>query len=376
MMKKKVISALLAVMITASSAAAAPHGGGGGFGHGGGHPGGGHPGGGGGPIVRPMPGPGGPGGPGGHGPGGPGMKPSHGPGGGGMRPGGGPGGHGPGPGPGPHPGPGPGPHPGPRPGPGPHPGPGPYPGPGWYGGWRYYHDNFWDSPWVGGLVGLLIGAIINGQSQSDSAPQSTYTAEEKVTTAARNLAEAEADRTVNLIRRSGVEGALHELHDYWQEQRQPTFLDDRTPVSTLKVSGFQHYLAMTYEIDRSNHNVSVCVESPYYNVSEKRSARYEDPSPAAQPQDRYAHRSVGFTVSESERAPDGCLVVKSVEPATAAAYAGLKEGCEIKKIDGHSTANVSVEQMKAYVIRRSNEGYPVNVTFASGGKEKTVPIRP
>ena len=222
----------------------------------------------------------------------------------------------------------------------------------------------------------MIGAIINGQSQSDSTTRSTDTAAEKVAAAAENLAAAEADRTVNLIARSGVDEALRELNNYWQEQRQPTHLDDRTPVSTLKVSGFQHYLAMTYEIDRTNRNVTVCVESPYYNVMERRSARYEDPAPAAQPQGQYTQRSVGFTVSDSERTPDGFLIVKSVDHATAAYYAGLKDGSVIKKVDGHSTANVSTEQLKAYVIRRSHEGYAVNVTFAVDGKETTVPIRP
>lgn len=288
-----------------------------------------------------------------------------------MRPGGGPGGHGPGPGP--HPGP------GPRPGPGPHPGPRPTPRPGWYGGWGYYRhgDYYWDSPWVGGLIGLLIGAIINGQAQAqpESTPQSSYTAEEKVITAAKNLADAEAERTVKLIEQNGVEQTLHELNSYWQEQRQPTFLDERTPVSSLRVSGFQHYLTMTYEVDRSNNKVTVYVESPYYNVSEKKSAHYSDPA-RAHPQQRYAKRPIGFTVSDSARAQDGSFIVQSVDPATAAAYAGLKEGCVIKRVDGNSTAQVSAEQMETYIIRRSHEGVPVKITFTHNGKEQTVPVRP
>lgn len=257
--------------------------------------------------------------------------------------------------------------------------------PGWGGWWgtrlpRRHRDRDWDSPWLSGLIGLIVGTIISGQAQAR--PETSVPAQEsradEVKRAAENIAEEQTERAVQIIKRDGPDGALKELNDSWQQQRQATFLDAGAPVGVLKVAGFQQDLTITYTLDRNERRVTVDVEAPYYGVSESRSAQYDDaPLPAQSvPQQRSAAKLMGFTVSEEARASDGCMIVQSVAPATAAAYAGLKEGSVLKRVDGSSTAQVSVEQMAAYMTKRSEADAVVKITFTADGKEKTAPIKP
>ena len=273
-----------------------------------------------------------------------------------------------------------------RPGPGGMP---PWQNPGYatgWGGWwgtrlpRRYRDRDWDSPWLSGLIGLIVGTIISGQAQAR--PETSVPAQEsradEVKRAAENIAEEQTERAVQIIKRDGPDSVLKELNDSWQQQRQATFLDAGAPVGVLKVAGFQQDLTITYTLDRNERRVTVDVEAPYYGVSESRSAQYDDaPLPAQSvPRQRSAAKLMGFSVSEEARASDGCMIVQSVAPATAAAYAGLKEGSVLKSIDGNSTAQVSVEQMAAYMTKRSEADAVVKITFTADGKEKTAPIKP
>lgn len=296
-----------------------------------------------------------------------------------------------GPGPGPRPGPPPGPRPGPRPMPRPLP-PGPPPGPmhGPHPGWRpgpppppprHYHGGFcWDSGWFGGGlgIGVLLGTMINNQSQSQAeanaiAQQQAYERKvNEVRNAARDIAAAQSSHVMQIISQVGPEYALQDLNSYWQAQGQATFLDARTP-SVLKVAGFQQELTILYTVDQSRQSVTVTVNAPQYDISESSTAQYTPPAPAAPV--KTAAKVMGFTVADDARSPEGFLLVRDVTPATAAAYVGLKNGAVLYQVDGYSTAQVSVEQMNAYVEGRAAADAVVEITFSDGGKQKTAQIK-
>lgn len=306
---------------------------------------------------------------------------------------------GPGPGPGPRPGPPPGPRPGsgppPRPmPPGPPPGYRPGPAPGWrptpppppprYDRYHRYHryDSYrWDTGWFsGGLgIGVLLGTMLNNQAQAQAeanaiAKQQAYERKvAEVQNAARDIASTQSAHVMQIISQAGPEYALQDLNSYWQAQGQATFLDARTPVSVLKVAGFQQELTILYTVDQSRQNVTVTVNAPQYSISESSTAQYTPPAPAAPA--KSAARMMGFTVADDARSPEGFLLVRDVTPATAAAYVGLKNGAVLYKIDGYSTAQVGVEQMGAYIKGRADADAAVEITFSDGGKQKTANIK-
>lgn len=284
-----------------------------------------------------------------------------------------------GPGPGPRPGPPPGPPPGPRPGP--HPGwrPGPPPPPP-----RYHHwDSHWDSGWFGGAlgIGVLLGTMMNNQAQAQAQAEANAIAQQQayerkvaeVRSAARDIAATQSGHVMQMISQVGPGHALQDLNGYWQAQGQATFLDGRAPVSVLKVAGFQQELTLFYTVDQTRQNVTVTVNAPQYNISESSTAQYTPPAPPAPVKN--AARMMGFTVADDVRSPEGFLLVRDVTPATAAAYAGLKNGAVLYKVDGHSTAQVSVEQMNAYIKGRAAADSTVEVTFSDGGQQKTAQIK-
>ena len=128
------------------------------------------------------------------------------------------------------------------------------------------------------------------------------------------------------------------------------------------------------------------VTAPAYNVSESASSRYTEPpgteaplalrqqqpappapEPPLPPETASAFKRLGFTLDENARTPQGHLIIQSVTPSTVAAYTG--------KIDGNTTAQVSVEQLCAFIERRAAAGASVKVTFSDKGKEKTVSMQ-
>ncbi|MDO5115491.1 MAG: hypothetical protein Q4D58_05280 [Synergistaceae bacterium] len=245
------------------------------------------------------------------------------------------------------------------------------------GGPPRHHHHHWDDGWFG--VGLLLGTMMNSQAQAQAeadaiAQRQAY--ERKVSEvrgAAREIASAQSGHLMQLISQVGPEHALQDINAYWQGQGQATFLDGRLPVSVLRVAGFQQELTLLYTVDQSLLNVTVTVSAPQYGISESSSAQYTPPPPPAPV--KSASRVLGFTVSDEFRTPDGFLIAGSVTPATAAAYAGLKNGAVVYKVDGHSTAQVSVEQMNAYINSRAAADATVEITFSDGGQQKTARIK-
>lgn len=338
---------LMLTFCTAAAAQAAPMPPSGGGGGQGGPGGGGQP-----PIIS-----GGKGGPSGARPGG---GPS------GQRPGGGPSGPGQG-----------GPSGGPMSGPGQQ---GPRPPRhsygGWYGGDGWYGNNGWG--WFGGGVGIgvLLGALLNNHSQARADAQAKQQAYEQkvseVNAAAVSTVQEQCARLVQMLSQTSPEKALKELDEYWHAQGEATFLDGRTPVSVLKVAGFEPSMTLLYTVNTETKNATVTVNAPEYNVSQSSTAPYTPPPVVLTPN---AEKLLGFTVSDAERTPEGFLIVSKVVPATAAAYIGMKNKAVLYKVDGNSSAQVSVAQLYAYIDGRAKNNAAITVTFSAGGKQKSGRIK-
>ncbi len=256
---------------------------------------------------------------------------------------------------------------------------------------RYYHRHrrHWHDGWfIGGLgLGLIIGALANSNSSSN---ERDYTRRaEEVRRAARETAEQQSRHVTEIIERIGAQPALYELNEYWQAQGQTTALDTSDPVRSLKVSGFQDGLTIVYRLDRAREDATVTVTAPAYSVSESVTERYKEPlaelspaspiravkaggSPAALNE---AFKRLGFMLAEEARTPQGCLIIQSVVPATAAAYAGVTKGAALLEIDGSSTAQVSVEQLCSFINRRAASDAVVQITVSENGREKTVRLQ-
>lgn len=282
------------------------------------------------------------------------------------------------------------PEPGPmRPGPVVRPGhipPPPPPPPRYY---RYHYRHHWDDGWfAGGLgLGLLIGVLANSAESSAATQESYDQRAAEVRSAAIDTAQAQSAHVLQVIEQIGAIPALYELNEYWTSQGQTTRLETNAPVSSLKVSGFQGGLTIVYFIDQNLRTVTVTVTAPEYNVSESRSARYTEPAAgqyqtvpgaaytAAPVPPGAAFDSLGFTLEEAARTAEGFLIIQKVQPATAAAYVGVRDGAVLYKIDGNSTAQVSLEQLCAYIERRTAAGAVAKITFSDGGKQKTANIK-
>lgn len=262
---------------------------------------------------------------------------------------------------------------------------------------RYYHRyHHWHDDWFfGGLgIGLIIGALSNSGSSDYSAQRDYERRAEEVRRAARETADQQSRHLVEIISRIGSQSALYELNEYWQAQGQTTSLDTSDPIRSLRVSGFQQDLTIVYWLDRAAGEETVTVSAPAYNVSESASARYTEPpgmeteyqlraqrpappapAPKLPPQMAGAFERLGFTLDEKARTADGRLIVQSVTPSSVAAHEGIAKGATLYSIDGNSTAQVSVEQLCAFIERRAAAGASVKVTFSDKGKEKTVSMQ-
>ncbi|HIT04514.1 MAG TPA: PDZ domain-containing protein [Candidatus Caccocola faecipullorum] len=262
---------------------------------------------------------------------------------------------------------------------------------------RYYHRyHHWHDDWFfGGLgIGIIIGALSNSGSSDYNAQRDYERRAEEVRRAARETAEQQSRHLVEIISRIGSQSALYELNEYWQAQGQTTSLDTSDPVRSLRVSGFQENLTIVYWLDRAANEETVTVTAPAYNVSESASARYSEPpgtepplalrpqqpappapAPNLPPEMASAFGRLGFTLDEKARTPDGRLIVQSVTPSSVAAHTGMKKGATLYSIDGNSTAQVSVEQLCAFIERRAAAGASVKVAFSEDGRQKTVKMQ-
>lgn len=259
---------------------------------------------------------------------------------------------------------------------------------------RYYHRyHHWHDDWFfGGLgIGLIIGALSNSGSSDYSAQRDYERRAEEVRRAARETADMQSAHLVEIISRIGSQSALYELNEYWQAQGQTTSLDTSDPVRSLRVSGFQEDLTIVYWLDRAAGEETVTVSAPAYNVSESASARYREPQemeaqlplraqpPAPKPKPPHktagAFARLGFTLDEKARTADGRLIVQSVTPSSIAAHEGMTKGATLYSIDGNSTAQVSVEQLCAFIERRAAAGASVKVAFSENGRQKTVKMQ-
>lgn len=258
---------------------------------------------------------------------------------------------------------------------------------------RYHHRH--DDWFFGGLgIGLIIGALSNSGSSGSSGCSAQRDCErraEEVRRAARETADMQSAHLVEIISRIGSQSALYELNEYWQAQGQTTSLDTGDPVRSLRVSGFREDLTIVYRLDRAVGEETVTVSAPAYNVSESASARYREPQgmeaqpslraqpPAPKPKPPHkmagAFGRLGFTLDENARTPKGHLIVQSVDPSSVAARTGMAKGATLYRIDGNTTAQVSVEQLCAFIERRAAAGASVKLVFSDGGKQKTVKMQ-
>lgn len=242
---------------------------------------------------------------------------------------------------------------------------------GWYGDWNggWYNDGFG--------VGILLGAIMSSQAQADAAAaaaqQQAY--ENKVAqirSSAEETATRQSSHLAQLISQAGPDNALADLNAYWQAQGQTTFLDARSPISTLRATGFPQNMTIVYLLDRNIKNITVTVNAREYGVSQSSSVPYTLPLPTLS---KDAQRLLGFSLADSLRSPDGFFLIQDVIPGTAAAYAGIKNGAKLYKIDGWTTATVTAAQLNAYIESRAAQNGTAAITFSGAGGQKTVQIK-
>jgi hypothetical protein len=86
------------------------------------------------------------------------------------------------------------------------------------------------------------------------------------------------DHAVDLISESGVPGAVEMLVKSWEGEGKKTFLDDRSGVTVLKVSGFEENIRLEYTIRQDSKKISVRVTAPDYSVSRNREHIIRNPS--------------------------------------------------------------------------------------------------
>jgi hypothetical protein len=122
------------------------------------------------------------------------------------------------------------------------------------------------------------------------------------------------DHAVDLISESGVPGAVEMLVKSWEGEGKKTFLDDRSGVTVLKVSGFEENIRLEYTIRQDSKKISVRVTAPDYSVSEESGTYYKEPQPVP-PSKNY----LGLELEELLRDPGGRLLIKDVAKGTISA---------------------------------------------------------
>lgn len=224
-----------------------------------------------------------------------------------------------------------------------------------------------------GLAALLVTlAAGNNNDQAEAAKQQAAYERHvrEVREHAKESSRKEMDHAVDLISESGVPGAVEMLVKSWEGEGKKTFLDDRSGVTVLKVSGFEENIMLEYTIRQDSKKISVRVTAPDYSVSEESGTYYKEPQPVP-PSKNY----LGLELEELLRDPGGRLLIKDVAKGTAAFYAGIMPGDSLVMIDTYDTKNFDIARVDSYLASRAAAKAKVRVTVSQKGEQKIIDIQ-
>ena len=233
------------------------------------------------------------------------------------------------------------------------------------------HTEVWvDATGLAVLLATL--AAGNTDSQAEAArQQAAY--EQKVREIREHAKESsrkEMEHAVDLIFERGVPGAVELIVKSWEVEGKKTFLDDRSGVTVLKVSGFEENIRLEYTIRQESKKISVRVTAPDYSVSEESGSYYKEPQPLS-PSRSY----LGVELEEFFRDPGGRLLIKDVAKGTAAFYAGILPGDALVMIDTYDTKNFDIARVDSYLESRAAAKAKVRVTVSQKGEQKSIDIQ-
>lgn len=256
-----------------------------------------------------------------------------------------------------------------RPGP-----PGPPPPPDHHG---YRHDNDdWDHVATGIGIAVLLGTLIYNSSKHAPAPQQptiTPAQQQKideVRAQAKQNADAELKRAVDLTASHDLSETLDLLAKRWQDDGRAASTDVRDPAATLKISGFVDNIILEYVFDSAKTEVTARVTAPDYQVSEESSAKYHVKPPLTPLQ-----KNLGFDLSDKYRAPSGGIEIRDLVADSHAAAAGLASGDLLLKVDAYDVKNFDCGRISAYIEGRAERRAAVKLLVSHQGKTKAVKIQ-
>lgn len=233
------------------------------------------------------------------------------------------------------------------------------------------HTEVWvDATGLAVLLGTLAAGNTNNQAEA-AKQQAAY--EQKVREIREHAKESsrkEMEHAADLIFERGVPGTVELLVKSWEGEGKKTFLDDRSGVTVLKVSGFEENIRLEYTIRQESKKISVRVTAPDYSVSEESGAYYKEPQPLP-PSKSY----LGLELEELFRDPGGRLLIKDVVKGTAAFYAGILPGDSLVMIDTYDTKNFDIARVDSYLESRAAAKAKVRVTVSQKGEQKSIDIQ-
>jgi C-terminal processing protease CtpA/Prc len=244
--------------------------------------------------------------------------------------------------------------------------------------YRYWHDD--DDDWghvaTGLGIAILLGTLIYNSHHHAPAPQQpTVTPEqqkktEEVRTQAKQNADAELKRAVELAASHDLDETLSLLEKRWQDDGRRTSRDVMESVAKLKVSGFVDNILMEYDFDQTKALATVSVTAPDYQVSEESSGPYHVKPPLTSLQ-----KTLGFDLSDKYRAPSGGIEIRDMVPGSRAAQAGIAEGSLLLKVDAYDVKNFDCGRISSYIEGRAERAAAVKLSVSHAGKTKVVKIQ-
>ncbi len=233
------------------------------------------------------------------------------------------------------------------------------------------HTEVWvDATGLAVLLATLAAGNSNNQAEEAKQQAAFEQKSREVREHAKESSRKELEHAVGLILERGVPGTVELLVKAWDGEGKKTFLDDRSGVTVLKVSGFEEDIRLEYTLRQENKRISVRVTAPEYSVSEESSAYYKEPEPVA-PSKSY----LGVGLEEFFRDPQGRLLIKDVAKGTAAFYAGIRPGDSLVMIDTYDTKNFDISRVDSYLENRAAAKAKVKLTVSQKGEQKNIEIQ-
>lgn len=284
-----------------------------------------------------------------------------------------------------------------------------------YGNYRQYDSN---DIWIGIGAGLLIGTLLSnmnrtpqyspsanvpygGTNRNDHPYYNSYERERQINNIRTRISEqakTEAGRASKMASELGSEQTAALLARTWEGEGKRTYVDARSGLQLLKVTGFYDGSQMSYTFLPENRKVYVRISVPEYSLSAEESNYYSSPVGPAElvPSEEarkvpvvqnYAPvaiitsdpvgtlRSGGFEIERSVRSNSGHMIIKQVDKGTAAYYAGISAGDILLKVDVYETKNFDPDWFNEYISNKRRSRSLIILSISRKGIEKKFEIQ-